>query len=125
MSSEAKRARLIDSFVCLNRKSLVQLCKRYKIRGYSKIKKCDLVKILAEYQSDPAKYPLAGRKTRNAQQILQDSNTRNNRGRMAAMARRGKPFNPRARPRGRIRRVIADDSSDSDMDTPIPLRRKR
>lgn len=114
--SESKRNRIVDTLLCVNRKTLILFCKRYKIRGYSKIRKCDLVKLLAHYQSNPAQFPLAGRKTRSASLILADSNQSNNRARERVVGRRGRMARRRTH-------VIYDESDESsDMDAPIKRR---
>ena len=60
-----------DEFVCYNRVLLVRLCKRHKLRGYTKMKKCDLVVALTEFFENPDSYPIpSGRKTINLGSIL-------------------------------------------------------
>ena len=49
LKSQIKQKKKMEEFVCYNRALLVRLCKRNKIRGYTRLRKCDLVTALGTY----------------------------------------------------------------------------
>ena len=107
VSASEENRPIRDDLVCWKRPLLNKVAKRCKIRGYSKIKKCELQKALIEYTSNPSAYPLAGkRKTRDIDSLL---------GRRRARASRKKRPKPQKKPKKR--RVVYE--SDSDEDVPL------
>ena len=80
-----------DEFVCYNRALLVRLCKRHKLRGYTKLKKCDLVVALTEFFDNPDDYPLErGRKTIDLGRMLDNVDARPRVGKNVKPIKKGK-----------------------------------
>ena len=107
----------MDEFVCYNRALLVHLCKRYKMRGYTKLKKCHLIEALAEYTRNPDKYPIpAGRKTRDIALMFVENSDDDIPRRRKKKGKKGKKRAPPPPPDD------LDDTESDDYDAPLVKR---
>ena len=116
MSRDEDNRLLRDDLVCFKRPLLVRICNRYKLRGYTKVKKCDLVKALLELTQNLDQYPIApGRKTRDIMVVLGRSRPKKKKA--------SKKVKKRTRAK-KTKKVKKKAVYESDSDEDVPLVRK-
>ena len=111
-----------EALVCFKRPTLARLAKHEKLRGYTSLKKCDLVNALAEYYDNREDYPIPrGRKTRDIKLILRHGRSQERKKATKSKKPKRGAKNKTAKKANKRSRMVYESSSDED----VPLVRKR